>query len=168
MLALPLLGAALLAGCAPEPEPAPTPTAAFASEEEAFAAAEEVYRAYLDAFNEITFEDPSSFQLLEKFTSGDYQSDERKQLSEMHAAGYVRGGRILIVDFRGTAYESTYGVSATTCNDVSMTTFIDAEGNDLVPADRPDRYALELQFVGGADSLKLSSAIAVEDATCTE
>ncbi|QTV80967.1 hypothetical protein [Microbacterium sp. NIBRBAC000506063] len=34
------------------PEPEPTPTPLFSSEEEAFAAAEEVYRAYIDAMND--------------------------------------------------------------------------------------------------------------------
>src|SRR5690606_26029635 len=46
-----VLAAVSLSACAPTPTPTPTPTAAFASEEEAFAAAEEVYRAYNDAGN---------------------------------------------------------------------------------------------------------------------
>src|SRR5690606_38234156 len=87
---------ALLVGCSPEPDPTPTPTAAFASEEEAFAAAEETYRAYIDAFNAVDLQDPATFEPLLATSVGEYQSNERKQLSEMHAEGYVQGGAITI------------------------------------------------------------------------
>ena len=49
-----LLAASVVAltGClGSAPDPTPTPTAVFTSEEEAFAAAEETYRAYIDAVN---------------------------------------------------------------------------------------------------------------------
>ena len=42
--------ATTVSACTPEPAPTPTPTG-FASEDEAFRAAEETYRAYVDALN---------------------------------------------------------------------------------------------------------------------
>ena len=161
-----MLSAAGFAGCAPEAEPTPTPTAAFSSEEEAFAAAEEVYRAYIDASNAVDFQDPSTFEPLSEYAGGDYLADERKQLSEMHANGYIRGGTIEVIDFYGVAYDDATTVAARTCNDVSATTFTDADGNNLVPADRADRYALDLTFTVTSDALYLVAAEAVEDVTC--
>src|SRR5688500_5990965 len=60
-LAAPALVTGLLAGCAGDPEPAET-THGFASEEEAFAAAEETYRAYVDALNQVDLSDPETFE----------------------------------------------------------------------------------------------------------
>jgi hypothetical protein len=160
------LAAAMLAGCTPAPEPDPTPTAAFASEEEAFAAAEEVYRAYIRASNAVDFQDPHTFESLEQYTSGDYLSDEREQLSEMHANGYIRGGAIEVIDFRGTRFDGSETITARTCNDVSKTTFTASDGTNLVPPDREERYALDLTFTAESGTLYLTGADAVEDSTC--
>ncbi|HOQ22628.1 MAG TPA: hypothetical protein PLN62_09415, partial [Microbacterium sp.] len=56
-----LLALALVTGCAPEPAPTPTPTG-FASDDEAFAAAEATYRAYVDALNAVDLSDPATFE----------------------------------------------------------------------------------------------------------
>ncbi len=153
-------------GCAPEPEPTPTPTAAFASEEEAFAAAEEVYRAYIDAFNAVDFQDPETFEPLKDYVGGDYAANERKQLSEMHAEGYVRGGAIEILTFEGREYSSADLVLAFTCNDVSSTTFVSSSGENLVPEDRTPVSALELSFTYEDDRLLLTAATATESPSC--
>ncbi len=81
-----VLAAVTLSACAPTPTPSPTPTAAFASEEEAFAAAEEVYRAYIAASNDVDFQDPSTFEPLADYTTGDYYLDEA-QAAEIKALG---------------------------------------------------------------------------------
>lgn len=160
------LAAGSLVACSPEPEPTPTPAAAFASEEEAFAAAEEVYRAYIAAFNQVDLSDPATFEPLNEFTAGEYQSDEREQLSEMHADGNVRGGEIVIVSLDGiNATSST--INARTCNDVSSTTFTDLNGNNLVPSDRAARYALALTFKSTEGTVKLVASEPIADTTCT-
>ena len=51
----------MLSGCVAEPAPSPTPTSPFASEEEAFAAAEDTTRAYVDANNGVKDFDVWSF-----------------------------------------------------------------------------------------------------------
>lgn len=170
MLAPLALAATVLSACTPAPEPDPTPTAAFASEEEAFAAAEETYRAYIDASNAVDFQDPATFEPLADYSSGKYYDDERKQLSEMHADGYTRGGEIQIIRFRGIDVDDAGAVRARSCNDVSNTTFADAEGNSLVPADRPNRYALDLTFTftPASGSLLLVAATSVVDESCAE
>lgn len=134
-----------LVACAPVPEaePSSTPTPVFASEEEAFAAAEEVYRAYVDALNEVDFRDPHTFEAVEAFTGGRYAAEERRGLSEMHAEGRVRGGEMHIVWFRLVRHDPQDQLVARTCNDVSETTFTDGEGNSLIPPERPSHIATE-------------------------
>ena len=52
-----------------QPEPAPSPSApVFANEEEAFAAAEETYRAYVDALNQVDLSDPETFEAVYAWT----------------------------------------------------------------------------------------------------
>ncbi|WP_309105171.1 hypothetical protein [Microbacterium sp.] len=160
------LAGALLAGCSPAPEPTPTPTAAFASEEEAFAAAEETYRAYIDAFNAVDLQDPSTFEVIHAHTTGDYQADERRQLSELNAEGYVRTGAIVVTEFTGVSAEG-YQVVARTCEDVSNVDFRDATGSSLVDPDRPSTYALEVTFQASDGELRISEVEAAEEPSCT-
>ncbi|GAT75046.1 hypothetical protein MHM582_3555 [Microbacterium sp. HM58-2] len=161
---LALSGTALV-GCTPEAEPSPTPTAAFASEEEAFAAAEETYRGYIAAFNNVDLQDPRTFEPVFDFTTGDYQSTEREQLSEMNAEGYIRGGAIEVVSFEGLETTSTT-ISARTCEDVSSTTFTDKSGVSLVPPDRANHVAQDVVFTVVDGRPLLSSAMSIEDASC--
>lgn len=168
----PLVGAALavalLGGCAAEVELVPdlTPSAAFASEKEAFAAVEETYRAYNDAFNRVDFEDFSTFMPLAEFTGGDYAASERKDLSLMSAEGLVRGGEIVVEWFRLEQYEPGVSLVARTCNNVAGTTFTDAAGTSLVPEGRPIRYALNLTFEPWESDWKLVLSEPVEDSEC--
>ena len=67
-------------GCQPEPEPSPTGPV-FANEEEAFAAAEETYRAYVDALNQVDLSDPETFEAVYAWTTGDANASERKTLT---------------------------------------------------------------------------------------
>lgn len=166
MLALLALAATALSACTPTPEPTPTPSAAFASEEEAFAAAEEVYRAYMDAFNQVDLRDPSTFEPVFQYSTGDYLSSEKESLSQLHAEGHLRDGAIKIVTFEGTVYDGGDHVEAITCNDVSATTFTDEDGTNLVPKDRPDRYALLLTLVVADSALRIESATPTEDPGC--
>lgn len=165
-LGLLLLAGATLAGCSPAPEPTPSPTAAFASEEEAFAAAEETYRAYIDASNEVDLTDPKTFEPLTSFTTGDYQSDEKEELSEMHAEGYISGGAIHIEWFEGLTWDGQSNLTAKSCNNVSDTTLTNDDGVSLVATDRPLRYGLELEFAFIDGSFRISSSEAIEDEDC--
>lgn len=154
-----------VAGCAP-PAPSPSTTTMFTSEDEAFTAAEETYRGYIAAFNAVDLSKPETFEPVFAFTTASYSANERKQLSEMHAEGYIRGGDIAIVLFDPlTATDET--VTARACTDASRTTFTDADGVSLVPPDRPDRVLVELTFTLNADAVLLDTAEVVTDESCT-
>lgn len=160
------LSAALLSGCVSDPGPTPSPTAAFASEEEAFAAAEETYRAYIDAFNAVDLQDPHTFEPLFDASTGEYQRSEREQLSEMHANRYVQHGVMVTEWFRGVSASDDGAIHARACNDVSQSFVSDADGNPITSPERPDRYALDLEFVVKDGMVKLSRSEAVEDPEC--
>ncbi len=76
-------------GCFAQPDPEPTPL--FSSEEEAFAAAEETYRAYVDALNQVDLSDPETFEEVYAWTTGELNASDRKGLSD-HADGGIVGG----------------------------------------------------------------------------
>ncbi len=70
--------AVTLGATACQPEPTPTPTGpAFASEDEAFAAAEETYRAYVDALNQVDLSDPETFEAVYAWTTGEANAGEK-------------------------------------------------------------------------------------------
>ena len=55
---------------------------AFATEEEAFAAAEETYREYVDALNQVDLSDPETFEAVYAWTTGDANAKERERSSQ--------------------------------------------------------------------------------------
>lgn len=169
MLALLALAASALSACTPTPEPTPTPTAAFASEEEAFAAAEEVYRAYLDASGDINTSDPSTFEPLYELTTDGVNDADRESFSAMHAEGLAISGNTVLLAFKGTSAKAPYEeVGAQACLNVSEVSVVDGEGNSRVNPDRPDVYALTLGFKFDGDRLLLSSSKRSEDPSCAE
>ena len=137
---------ALVAGCAPQPDPTPTQTAAFASEDEAFAAAEETYRAYVDALNNVDLSDPATFEDVYKWETGDALADEKKSLTQMHADAWVmdgvtKPGRATLVEYSPRSNEL---ITIHVCMDVGDVKVQDADGNSLVSDTRPDVQPLEV------------------------
>ncbi len=156
-----------LAGCAPTPAPTPTPTAAFASEEEAFAAAEATYRAFTARLNEVDLADPATFEPLFKLSSGEFEAADRKAYSTMHAEGFSIDGDTSIVSFEGTkAAAPFHTVVARVCLDVSAVTVTDADGLSRVDSSRPDIYALDIVFTAEEASFTIDSASVNEEAKC--
>lgn len=153
-----VLVAGLLTACAPEPAPTPTPTG-FATEAEAFAAAEETYRAYVDALNEVDLSDPATFEPVFAWTTGELNSVDRRSLSEYHAEGYAVEGDYEVATVTlvsGTSKEGTFAISV--CLDVSGTVLFDAAGNNAVRSDRPPRQPLVITLIP-ASSTKTQLAI---------
>lgn len=163
------LAAALgcLTACAPAPTPSPTPTAAFASEEEAYAAAEEVYRAYNDALNEsrtmTAGADPQRF-----LTGLALESDlEASRYFDEHRLEVAGEGVISQFDgLYATLSTSESEVTARVCLDVSNTRVFDADGNDVTPTNRPTRLPLEVTFVQTTGTLLISNESLIEDEAC--
>lgn len=165
MLTALALAATTLSAYSPSTDPTPEPTAAFASEEEAFAAAEEVYRAYNDAYNQVDFSDTSTFESLTAFTTGTYQSSERKGLSQLHATEAVRSGQTSIEWVHGIDMKQST-VTIRVCKDLSEVRILNAAGESLVSADRPDHSAVELTLSVVGSDLLLADSEAVEDDAC--
>lgn len=165
---LTVAAALILSGCAPGPAPTPTPTAAFASEEEAFAAAEETYRAYTDAINAVTPADPETFEVTYAFSSGGVQRADRENFSRMHAEGYEISGDAVVTRFSkletGEPFEV---VRAVICIDVSSVKVLDATGASAVAPDRPDIYEIEATFRWNGSRLLVDEVQRIEGDTCT-
>lgn len=163
------LTSALVVGCSPAPEPTPTPTAAFASEEEAFAAAEETYRAFTSRLNEVDTSDPTTFEPLFALSSGEFEKADREAYSTMHAEGLIVDGDTKILSFQGSKAVSPFTVVvADVCLDVRAVTVVDADGASHVDPDRPDVYALSVTFIYDETQLLIDSAIANQDFACDE
>lgn len=161
----------VLSGCVAEPAPSPTPTAPFSSEEEAFAAAEETYRAYVDALNDVDLSDPETFEAVYAWTTGEANADERTSLTSMHADEWSVSGRSALVSFRATDFDPTAQevIVAETCTDVSDVTLEDADGKSVVDPARPDRYALHVRFTSSESTvtgLQIATSESAEVSSC--
>jgi hypothetical protein len=161
------LGLGMLAACAPEPAPTPTPTAAFASEEEAFAAAEEVYREFTDRMNRVDISDPRTFEPLYELTSGTFEANDRESYSAMHAEGYVMTGKTRLLTFQGVSTEPPFEVVvANVCLDVSDVSVVNSDGVSQVSPDRGDISAVEITFQRDGADLLINAAKRNDPATC--
>ena len=135
-----------LAACAPAaaPKPSPTPTG-FASKEEAFAAAEKTYRAYVDALNEVDLSDPATFEPVYAHLRGEAGDASRKSFSQMHADGWdVTGDSVvrLVEPISSSGDE----VELAVCVDVSAVKVLNADGKSVVGS-RPDVQSLLVRAV---------------------
>lgn len=163
-----------LCGCAPDPfadpTPAPTPSgvvSGFASDEEAFAAAEATYRAYVDALNEVDLARPETFAAVESWLEGAALSDSQESLSELRVAGVsVVGDTTLHRVSRHSAGHSE--VVLYVCLDVSAVDLVDSEGRSVTPDGRPDRQALEvaLEPSSSPSGLVIVQSIATVSTVC--
>jgi hypothetical protein len=150
----------LLPGCTPAPSPTPTP--AFASEEEAFAAAEATYRAYTDASNATDLHDPHSFEPVYRWLRGKALAAAKANYSEFYASDMTRAGDTTFDSFSAVSYDGGI-VTAHLCVDVSEVELLDANDTSVVPADRPPRQPLEVQFTNATTG----SALAISSTTST-
>lgn len=141
--------AVLLTACTPQPGPSLSPsTTGFANEEEAFAAAEATYRAYVDALNQVDLADPATFEPVYAWLTGDALAEEKKSLTGMHAAGLVVGGTsraVLVHPLMDLLVEETAQLAI--CLDVSAVTLVDAEGVSAVSPERPNVQSMTVTLV---------------------
>lgn len=167
LLATLAVGVSMLSGCTPTAEPTPTPSPAFSSEEEAFAAAEATYRAYVEASNATDLSDPASFEGLFAWLRDEALTSARKNFSRFHAEGWKRAGDTSFDRFTPLSFD---GESATVllCVDASAVTLWDGSGN-VVSSGRPDRQPVEVQLVAvptTSTGLAVSSTRATKDLEC--
>jgi hypothetical protein len=160
-----------LTGCsgapAPDPSGSPSPAATgFASEDEAFAAAEETYRAYVDEMNAYYAgeddADPNAF-----LSGGTLASAKDLHEQEETLGLSVSGAqRVLSVAPKDvTVVEGTTSVDLTVCMDISDTRVLDANGKDVTP-ERVEVRALDVQLATVQDRLLIVASVTNDDAQC--
>ena len=138
-----------ISACAP-PLPEPTPSATvsgFASEEEAFRAAEATYRAYIDALNEVDLADPATFEPVYALLVGDALASLRRDFSQMHADGWAVGGSTTLEHAEVARESSRRVVYLLVCTDVHGVTLTDRRGRSQVSPERPDVHSLTIKVV---------------------
>jgi Iap family predicted aminopeptidase len=151
------LTTAALSGCAPAPEPSPTPTPAFASDEEAFAAAEEVYRAYIDAVNAENRGDNSTKSF--DFLTGTLLESELQNRRELDASGVHIEGDTVVLSFLGDKAKLdsvSTTITGIACLDISAARAFDEDGNDVTAAGRSNVYSVVVTLVESGSSLLIS------------
>ncbi|MDY0909947.1 hypothetical protein [Microbacterium sp. CFBP9034] len=143
-LAVAVLVAALV-GCSPIPVPSSEPTPGFSSEAEAFAAAEETYRAYVDALNRVDLSDPQTFEDVYAWTTGELNASDRKGLTSYHADGASVSGSssVQLVELDT---ENDDGVTLAVCLDVSAIEVLSSSGESLVDDDRTAVQSLSVEL----------------------
>lgn len=165
MLALLALAAIPLSACTPAPEP--TPTSAFASEEDAFAAAEEVYRAYNEAGNArrngASDPNPQDY-LIGTALEGDIDALRQLQEADLRPEGDV--------DVRTfTPREASLKIGSTqvtsvVCLDATDTRVFNNSDQDVTPANRLAIVAQAVTFTEVDGVLLISAESSAEDDQC--
>ena len=155
-----VLAAVTLSACAPTPTPSPTPTAAFASEEEAFAAAEEVYRAYLSEAAARAEGEASADP--EKYLSGEALDADLQSQRSLQEQSLKIVGASVIDEFIPLKAE----VTADICIDISGSRVLDENGTDVTVADRPESGQVSVEFSGDSERLLISRSSPSERAEC--
>lgn len=151
-----VLASAALSGCTPQPAPTPTPTG-FATEDEAFAAAEETYRAYVDALNQVDLSDPETFEPVYAWTTGEANAEARKSYTRMNADGWTISGEsqvALIQPSKELSIEPLL-VATAVCLDVSAIRGVDRDGASVVSPDRNDVQPMLITYDRAASSTGL-------------
>lgn len=164
--------ALLLSGCNGSPGPSPSSSAPlFATETEAFAAAEATYRAYIDALNAVDLADPATFEPVFALTTGEANAGARKSFSEMHASGWrVEGESTIdrIVDLEASVAGVTT-VEIAACLNVSAVRVTDSAGKSVVDDNRPDVQSVRIEMTEQRASntgLLISSLDGYEGSEC--
>lgn len=162
------LALALTTACAPDPAPTPSPSpTGFASQEEAFAAAEATYRAYVDALNAVDLSDPATFEPVYSLLSGTALADSKKTLTAFHAEGYRRIGETRFDRLTVTGSDLAEGtVTVAVCLDVSAVDLLDSSGESVVTPDRVNVQPLEVTLVKSSNVTRIDRSVASEDLTC--
>lgn len=159
--------AVMLSGClAPAPEPTPTATAAFASEEEAFAAAEETYRAYVDAAN-ARREDPESEPDSETFLVGHALENEIDARRDYEQLGIRVVGPSIVTQVQAVSADPESGdVVINACYDSSEARAVNQAGEDVTLADRDPTVMQRISTTVVEGKVLIEELATADGATC--
>lgn len=154
----------VVVGCVPEPAPTPLPlptATGFASDEEAFAAAEATYRAYVDADNAKRDGDLTSDPTL--FLSGPLLEAELKSAAEFAELGLRLEGDIEVHSFNVKSAWSDQ-LEATVCLDVSATRVLNQHDEDVTPQTRGSLLGQDVTMVWAPSGATIAESSASESA----
>ncbi|WP_395638765.1 hypothetical protein [Pseudolysinimonas sp.] len=164
--AVAVLGMLALSGCGggdplPTLPPTPSSTPVFASEEEALAAAEAAYSAYLEMSNLISSEGGVDPERIAPFVTADQLSDELDGFAyfadnDIRSVGSSRVTRVLLQQYGEV--QGDVEITFYACVDVSNVVIVDGGGNDVTPVDRDSLVALEVSMTGDSDPLLVSDS----------
>jgi hypothetical protein len=142
------------------PEPDPTATPVYASEEEALAAAEELYGRYLKIANKLGQSGWTWTQDLDTVLSGRALEGELQNAADFAAKGLVQHGDStfdsqMLQQLRSNDSEQV-SLTIYLCLDVSGVDVVDKQGESVVSPGRPDRQALEIDMDGAEGALRIT------------
>lgn len=143
-----------LVACAPKPAASPTPTERFRTDEAAYAAAEETYRGYAAATNQLDLSDPESFETVFAWLAGSALASEREILSAYNAESLTKIGTTTFDQFTPVSVTGSV-VVVDLCLDISDIELLDSAGRSVVSNDRPSRVARRVTFVEGESTTGL-------------
>lgn len=144
----------LLSGCVPTPPAetpiaSPSPTPVFASEEEALAAAEEAYAAYVALADQIFAEGGVNPERLSTVATGAFLEAAIEGFEIVQRDGWRSTGGTTFRDFELQSYSAGTRegvVTAYVCEDVSAVDVFDSSGSSVVSPGRPDSTTLQATF----------------------
>lgn len=153
----------LVVGCAQSPpdtadagSTAAPEAPAFASEDEALAAATEAYRAYLNMSNAVAHDGGKESERMKKFATGDALQYEIQIQEKMHASERRGVGDVSFDSISLQKSDLQSGATvAYLCIDVSQTDIVDSTGASVLSQDRFLRFPLEVSFVLETDQKNL-------------
>lgn len=132
-------------GCTSPPSPTSIPTPTFTSADQAYAAAEKTYRAYVDALNDVDLSDPKTFEAVYAWTTGEALEALKRSLTSMHSEGWTVSGNSVITEAIGAENDTDlHSVDLLTCLDVSQVSVVDPSGKSVVDADRGNTQAMRV------------------------
>lgn len=170
VIALPLLLVLTLTGCGSPPvalEPEPTPEElAFATEEEALAAAIEVYEGFQLVYSELARRPGDDPTQLSDWATGDYLAASLAGLETMRTnqwtrVGAARASNFVLLDY--APHAASGAVVVELCHDVSAVQLMDASGESVAPDDRVLVGTMVATFDRVGSQLLLSNRELVEE-----
>lgn len=167
-------GAALLlaslAGCIGSgvvKTPVPTPSAApvFASDEEALAAAEAAYAAYVDATDIVSAEGGVNPERIKNLVTSEELERSIEEFKNLRESGNRTIGTTAFDALTLQRFDDVE-VVVYACVDVSSVRLVNAEGIDITPRNRPEHVPLEIAFwIGLQGELLLNSSDVWQEAS---
>ncbi|HRP99563.1 MAG TPA: hypothetical protein PK781_03780, partial [Terrimesophilobacter sp.] len=135
----------------------------FASDEEALAAAVEVYEEYLAAIQQRSNSGVEDLSVLSEFVTEEQLARERAAVQDSLRNGTITKGEVtferVAVQQRWVRDRGVESLITYLCLDVSNVVVLNSEGVDVTPLDRPNRVALEVEFlISGASPVEIKIA----------